>query len=354
MASRSRTNIRINEACERYLERIAAEGQAETTIRTTVYALERLKKALASRREPNPYVHTITPEKMDEYCYGKDGLRSGPKAITASTFNRYRSCLRVFFDYAVLMRWTDVNPMDGISSARPDAPRSKLLLSASELLRLLDYTGNPVERIGCSIGMNTGLRGNDIRRLTIFDANMTNGVLQTEIRKTKKIDNKPITMDLHFELTRWLNTYAELMDLEDVSQLNDEWQLVPSYRVPAPNARDQRLRLRPNDVLTNPWRLVQRPLSRMGYPTLHEGFHTLRRSSARALFESLRSGGEGYDHALMVVQQYLNHENVTITQRYLGLNAEKAIRDSLLRGKPFLTALAQREFSEADEKRASG
>lgn len=347
MASRYRSNIRLSEACARYLERITAEGQADTTIRTTGYALERLKKSLAGRRGVlDPYVHTITPEKMDDYCFGSDGLRSGGRPITASTFNRYRSSLKVFFDYAVLMRWTDASPMDGVSAARAEAPRARLLLSAGELLSLLDHCTNPIQRIGCSIGMNTGLRGNDIRRLTVFDANLGNGVLQTEIRKTKKIDNKPITMDLHFELSRWLNEYAALMNLDDISQIQDDWLLVPSYRARAPKGQDRRIKPHPTEIHQNPWRLVQAPLLAMGYPTKGEGFHTLRRSSARALFESLRAGGEGYDHALMVVQQYLNHENIIITQRYLGLNAEKAIRDTLLKGKPFLSALAQTEQNE--------
>jgi len=104
---------------------------------------------------------------------------------------------------------------------------------------------------------------------------------------------------------------------------------------------------RPKQVHTNPWRMVQRPLRKMGYPTLGEGFHTLRRSSARALFEALRSAGEGRDHALMVVKEFLNHASVTQTEHYLGLNQERAIRDAILKDKPFLSALAKSEQRRA-------
>lgn len=349
-----RPNVRLWEACDKYLARIEAEGQAESSVKTTSYSLARLRNAIDAQRGRgiNPYVHTISPSDMDEYCYGKNGIRSGGgtgngRPITAASFNRYRSSLKTFFDYAVGMGWTDQNPIDAIAQARPEAPKPKLFLNATELLQLLEACNNPVERIGCAVGMNTGLRGNDIRRLTVFDANVLGGVIQTEIRKTSKIDNKPISLDLHFELMKWLETYADLMGLE-LRELHDDWLLVPSYKPPAPNARDRRISLRPKQVHTNPWRLVQRPLERMGFPTKGQGFHTLRRSSARALFESLRDAGEGRDHALMVVKEFLNHASVMQTEAYLGLNQERALRDSHLKGKPFLSALAQQEAERVE------
>jgi integrase len=340
---RVRENIRLAEASDRYLERIKNEGQSDASQYTARYALSRFRKAVATAREPNPYLHTITPGDMDEYCYGPSGIRRNIEAIS---FNRYRSVLKVFFDYALMMRWVDKNPMDGISRARPDAPRQRLYLNAGELLTLLDYTGNPIERVACSIGMNTGLRGNDIRHLTIFDASLASGVIQTEIRKTRKLDIKPITMELHWELVKWLNTYAELMGLDGRDQLPSDWLLVPSYRNPAPRG-ETTITPRPTKVHTNPWRMVQRPLAKMGYPTKGEGFHTLRRSSARALFEALRDAGEGRDHALMVVKEFLNHSSVTQTEHYLGLSQERAIRDAILKDKPFLSALAQSEQKRA-------
>jgi integrase len=344
MASRSRTNIRLEEASERYLERIKNEGQSATSQYTAFHALGRFRRTVATRREPNPWVHEITPAIMDDYCYGPSGIR---RDIAAVSFNRYRSVLKVFFEYALTMRWTDVNPMDAINRARPDTPKNRLMLNAGELLTLLDHTSNPVERMACSLGMNTGMRGNDIRNLTIFDASLAGGTIQTEIRKTRKLDVKPITMELHWEMVKWLNTYAEYMGLDSRADLPGEWLLVPSYRNPAPAEKARRVHLRPERVHTNPWRMVQRPLSRMGYPTKGEGFHTLRRSSARALFESLRASGEGRDHALMVVKEFLNHSSVTQTEHYLGLNQERAIRDTILKDKPFLTALAQTEQERA-------
>lgn len=340
-----RNNVRLAEACDAYMDRIRNEGQAKASITTAHYALRRFRKAVATRREPNPYLHTITDADMDEYCFGTNGIRRGlnGRGIAAVSFNRYRSVLIRFFDYALLKRWVDVNPMEAVPAARPDGEKTRLLLNASELTALLENCTNPVQRIACSIGMNTGLRANDIRHLTIFDASLASGTIQTEIRKTRKMDVKPITADLHPELVRWLDFYADRMGVPDRGQLPADWLLVPAYDVPAPNARDKRVRPRPLDVHTHPHMLVQRPLKRMGYPTKGEGFHTLRRSSARVLFESLRENGESRDHALMIVQAFLNHADTKQTQAYLGLSHERTIRDTLLKGKPFISRMAAKE-----------
>lgn len=350
MAYKRRTNIRINEAIERYLERIKAEGQSDKSIYTARYALLRFAKAVADTRNTmNPYVHEITESDCDEYCFGPKGIRQGQdgKGVAAVTFNRYRSVVYVFFKYAVRLGWCDTNPIAGVDPARPDAPKKRLMLNAGELLTLLDHCVIPLERVGCALGMNTGLRANDIKHLTIFDASLASGVIQTEIRKTRKMDDKPITIELRVELERWLDLYAELTNLPDRGALPDHWLLMPSYSY-SPRGRGAGhdgavIHLRPEQVHGKPWNLVKRPLARMGYPTKGEGFHTLRRSSARAFFESLRDKAYGRDHALMIVKEFLNHASVTQTEHYLGLNHERTIRNALLKDKPFLSALAERE-----------
>jgi integrase len=345
VASRSRANIRLDDAVARYIEQLKAEGRSATTIRSAYYGLLRLQLTVRKTRDPNPYLHTISGPAMNDFCYGKNGIRRGTRGqpVAASSFNRYRSVLNIFFEHAVMMQWCDDNPMNQVAASRTEAPTPKLMLNAGELISLLEHTANPVERIGCAIGMNTGLRSNDIRHLTVFDASLAGGTLQTEIRKSRKTDVKPITAELHTELTRWLDTYADATGLAGRGELPDHWLLMPSYRTCAPRARDRRITVFPTQMLVHPHVLVQRPLRRMGYPTKGEGFHTLRRSSARVFFESLRESGEGRDHALMIVQAFLNHADTRMTQRYLGLDQERAIRDTLLRDQPFLSRVAQTE-----------
>lgn len=341
MAGLKRPNIRLNEACDRYIERIKNEGQSERSIYTAYYILRRFRLALSG----DPLLHTVTTATMDDYCFGAKGIRRG---VSSNGFNRYRSVLKMFFDYALLMRWIDTNPMDAIGRARPDTPKPRLLLSAGELLRLLDNCATPIERVACALGMNTGLRGNDIRHLTVMDANLPTGLLQASIHKTKKLDQKPITLELHFELMKWLNEYADLMGCE-LSELHDDWYLVPSFWKGLVGKGQYGIRPYPTVMYSEPWKLVKRPLERMGFETKGEGFHTLRRSSARALFESLRDSGTGRDHALMIVKDFLNHTNTAITEVYLGLNQERAIRDTLLKSKPFLSVLAEAEQQRVDQ-----
>lgn len=345
-------SARLSQACERYMTRITAEGQATSSIRTAHYALLRFRKAVAVRqpRDPDPYLHLITPVVMDDYCFGENGIRRG---ISARGFNRYRSILNGLFEYGIAMRWCDTNPMQAIGRSRPDPDKSRLLLTAGELLALPDACATPIQRAACAVGMNTGLRAHDIANLRLFDVSLAGGVIQTEIRKTRKLDVKPITMELQAELERWLATYTQLMGLKEREELDDGWYLLPSYFIEPPRkGRPEAVRpihLDPTKSLTNMHRLVHAPLAKLGYPTKGEGFHTLRRSSARVLFELLRDKGESRDHALMVVRDYLNHANTAMTEHYLGLSHERAIRDAILKDRPFLSRQAETEQNRVAE-----
>lgn len=352
MPPRPKNTLRLSSAVARYLDRIRNERQSEASQRTARYTLSRFQRAVASKRDPDPWMHLITDTMMDTYFYGEGGLSSGidGKPVKSITLNRYRSVLISFFRYAEDMRWVDISPMQGIGRARPDAPVSRLLLSAAEMLQMLDTAPNPIHRIGLSLGMNTGLRGNDIRHLTVFDVNFNNGSLSTYIRKTQKLDVKPITMELEEELRRYLHDYALMTGFSSASELPNDFLLMPSFRRLTPKEKGGYFQImpRPHQVHTKPWNIPQRALRELGYPTYGEGFHTLRRSSARALFEALREAGEGRDHALMIVKDFLNHANTSTTELYLGLTHERALRDNILRGQSFLPQLASVEAVKTD------
>lgn len=352
MPAKSKHNMRLSAAVARYLDRIRNEKQSESSIYTAKHALQRFQRAVQTKRDPDPYLHLITDTMMDDYFYGPNGIAEGVKSVT---INRYRSVLVLFFRYAEDMRWVDQSPMVGIHPARPDQPTAKLLLSAKEMIEMLETAPNPVDRIGLSLGMNTGLRGNDIRHLRVFDVNLNNGLLDTYIRKTKKLDVKPITMELEAELRRYLTDYARMCGFQSVSDLPNDYLLMPSFRQKTPRERGfYRIEPRPYQIHTKPWHIPQRALRALGYPSKGEGFHTLRRSSARALFESLRESGEGRDHALMIVKDFLNHASVTQTEVYLGLNHERVLRDTLLKGKSFLPQLASSEVAATEGIRSAG
>lgn len=251
-------------------------------------------------------------------------LYRNPDASPA-TFNRERSVLTSFLQYAGSGHLiADIPPMKN-----PQKPN--LILSPEEMLKMLDRS-NPVERIALALGMNTGLRASDISSLRVGDVDLATGYITCAIQKTGVTDRKPITMELMGELERWYEAYATSCGGYVAENLNNSWYLVPSYTV----TPQKNLLLRPEQPLGHMHRLVQRALNRVALPTEGQGFHTLRRSSARALFERLRKT-ENADHALLVVREFLNHQSVTQTERYLGINAERTIRDEQLRGRSFLS-----------------
>lgn len=340
MPRRLNENMRLAEARRRFLDRMERQGAAVESVRSAEYMLTRLSQSVRSTREPDPYVHTLTPADMDNFAYGPGGLIEGRRGrrVGASYFNRGRSVIRTFFEYCALMGWVNDNPARNLPRLKADAKTPPLMLNAVELAALMEATVTPIERIACAIGMNTGLRANDVSHLTVFDANLVSGELQTEIRKTNDLDAKPITAELHTELARWLTTYADVME---VNELPNDWFLVPSYHWDGLPLARSNFMPRPTTRMSRLHRVVQRPLRRLGYPTAGAGFHTLRRSSARALFELLREErGYGRDHALLVVQTYLNHASAEQTQVYIGLEPERDVRDRLLKGKSFLGKLA--------------
>jgi integrase len=158
------------------------------------------------------------------------------------------------------------------------------------------------------------------------------GYISTKIQKTGGVDRKPITQELDEELNRWLACYGANRHYYPVGGLPNTHLLVPSYTIDPQGG----LHLRPLQKLTHPHRLVQRAIASLDLPTEGEGFHTLRRSSARAFFEQLRQSSNA-DHALMVVKSFLNHKNVSQTEHYLGISTERVLRDEALRGQSFLT-----------------
>lgn len=262
---------------------------------------------------------------------GEGAIERVLAGLDPATHNRYRSALSSFFDYCVRWGYCATNPVKFIAS-RKVVDQPKLILTPQQMLSMLDGA-NPVERVALAVGMNTGLRAGDITALRVGDVDLATDAIQVKIQKTGGYDEKPITKQLHAELERWLEQYSKKLGCDSQHMFDHSNYLVPSYTINVIVADG--LALWPQRQLTHPHRIVQRGLERIGLPTKGEGFHALRRSSARALFEKLRSEGS-YDHALMVVKEFLNHRSIDQTQLYLGLNHERAIRDEMLRGKDFL------------------
>lgn len=301
-----------------YRDWLRNAGRSENSVRSAVQAL--------SYVDETRDIRTIDLQFLERMLSDRD--------LAPASYNRYRAVWINFFDWCVQRGYRGGNPARELA-ARKVIEQPNLILTPDQMLGMIT-DANPVERIALALGMNTALRAGDVSALRVGDVDLNSLTLRTKIQKTGGYDEKPITAQLRCELERWMHVYRKYAVEISNGRLFPEadWYLVPSYTISGP-----RLWPRPGSPMTHLHRLVQRALERQGLPTAGEGFHTLRRSAARALFEKLRTEGN-YDHALLVVKEFLNHKSVEQTQRYLGINHERQIRDDLLRGKDFLVASA--------------
>lgn len=256
-----------------------------------------------------------------------------------STRNLYLGSLRGFFTWCRreghIAR--DFDPTDGWRSIRV-AKHERLRIPPTEFRALLDGCHHPRDRMVCALGIYTFMRGGEIATLTIADLNLDEYALTIYRHKTKEQDTLPVCAELAEEAERYLDWYRADQRKD---MLPHHWLLVPA-KGPQPTYQDKVTHriavdmdalppLRPERQMTHPYRTVQRALARLGYDTKGEGEHTLRRSGARALFDTLRD--QGYDGALMRVSSMLGHKDSKVTQHYLGIGLERTQRNEMLAGK---------------------
>jgi integrase len=181
----------------------------------------------------------------------------------------------------------------------------------------------------------------------VGDVRLASGFFKVTTSKRSQTDRMPITADLDTELRRWFAAYEQ----DAGRPLRDSDFLFPGISAPLfdhyeTQVGSGRVLLRTErqvipEVAMGIQRsvdVVHRALKAAGLPTRYEGTHTIRRAVARAYFDSLRNS-VGRDNALREVSALLHHSNSAMTERYLGLSAERDARDDAMRGKPFLSAM---------------
>jgi integrase len=268
-----------------------------------------------------------------------------PPYRSANTYNNYRTYLRLFWTFCKEEGWIDRNPMRHVDPARQQK-KVRLRLSAAELLQMLEGA-SPRDRVGLALGMNTALRAHDITALKVGSANLTNNLLTAWIEKTDTEELLPITSELRVELLRWFQHYAEVHGCT-VESLPNDWTLMPPAHFQGFDVNQPSLGgavvYKTHGRYRHPEQIVQRGLVRLGHPTKQEGFHTLRRSSLRAVYELAKRKGNG--DPLRIAQAMAGHANRSTTEAYLGITIEKQMRDELLRGQSFLQEAADADRAE--------
>lgn len=256
--------------------------------------------------------------------------------MTGSTFNVNRSRLAGFCRWATDEGVLDVDPMRKVER-RKEVRRARKRLTGPEMAAVIDTADHPRDRALLALACNTGLRVRDILALKVGDLDLDGGYLIAKISKTQEEKVFPITADLDGELRKWIAFYRYECD-----GLEPEWFLVPGrydwgwVRDTNGEIAERGSSLRPDRPIGYPFRIIHAALSAAGFDGKGEGFHTLRRSAGRAVYEQAVAAGD--PRAIHIAQAFYGHADARMTQHYIGTDEEKRKLDELLRGKPFLTA----------------
>lgn len=315
--------VYLSDAIDQFMQHSAAQGLARNTIRNRRATMNHALSCWG-----NLPVANIEPRHVD--------LLFSSRNWNAATRNNYLSQLRLFFkwcrNHKILGR--DDDPTATWSKQKEES-KEKLRVPVDRFDELLEAAGTPLDRMIIALGLYLFVRGSEITSMKISD---DRGEEFRIIRhKTKQISYLPVCLELRQELDRWKTEYARLIGGPPQS----EHYLIPRRMPPGVAGEFENMQsFRPNVLagvypdrpFLTPYHAVKRTLKAIGFETFGSGVHTLRRSGARAMFDSLRA--EGTDGALLRVQSMLSHADPKVTTRYIGLELEREQLKHLFAGKP--------------------
>lgn len=288
--------------------------------RGTLWALKKVTGDIDTAR--------LSPSHVDE-------LFTANAHWSYGTANNHLSNLNLFFKWCRFRKFMprDSDPTFGWSFWKYE-PQEKMRIPAGEWSRLFSACESPLETITIATGLYLFLRGSEQKCIQLKHIHLDNDTI--EIYRVKK--KAWATLPISGELKPYLLDY--LTWLASQGHTNPEHYLICS-RYPSVQGPDGKFyaagAVNPNKPVVQPAVEVQRVLARAGYPTYWEGEHTLRRSGARAYFDSLVE--LGYDGALRRVQWFLGHSSSVQTERYVGLSLERYLVQKEVGGKPMFPAL---------------
>jgi integrase len=278
------------------------------------------------------YCDSVTPRHVDELFHAHDW---SPRTLNTRLAN-----LRVFFEFCRQRRYLrrDHDPTLGWRTVRPPQ-LDRLRIPVVEWPRLFACTRNPWEHVSLAVGLYLFVRASELKGIQLKHLHLSDSTVDIYRVKTKQWDTMPISSELDGHLRdhlTWLASHG-FVDPEHflLPARARQWERDPVTQQFLPGTQS----IDPTRGLPSPWKEIQQVLQRAGYTIgPGEGMHTLRRSGARAYFDSLLT--QGYDGALRRVQAMLGHANSTITEMYLGLNLDRQARNNDLAGQPMFPQLS--------------
>lgn len=277
--------------------------------------------------------------------YDVRGQRRPP--ISARTYNAYRGRLRPFCKWLYSHALISHDPSISIPRMRVP-PIHRLRLSAEQVRTLMDNAKMPRDRALIAVAFFTAIRTSELKSLRIQDLDFAAGTIRIQVWKSGIEDGLPMTPELRTELAIWLQAYGRSLRRSHGRPPAPTDMLIPQLRpnrygvgfqiVDGVAKRNFKPRaLVPGVPIRWPHEVVNALLREIGITKRGQGMHTLRRSAARIMFDTLVADRH-YDAALRIVQATLHHASSETTEQYIGLKSEVLARDKFLRGARLLTA----------------
>lgn len=260
--------------------------------------------------------------------------------LSPGAFNLTRHRIMPFQKYLSRRGLTRHDLLQDLDPLR--VPRQvRLQAGADTLLAMIEGCQDDRDRALLALSVGTALRSHSLKSLRVGHVDLAGGTVTAWVSKTQETLVLPITADLDAELRRWLLAYAEELGrpLEPTDHLiPTRGRPLLAWRTLEDGTKERYNRvgvLNPSRPLADTRKPVQDALRRVGLPTRGQGTHTVRRSVARLLFDRL-SEGQGFDSSLRVVAALLGHTDIRVTQSYIGVSADRASLDLVMRGQSFL------------------
>lgn len=304
----------LENAVTEYMHWRQAQGFAKATVKNDGTSLRYLMSALGARR----LLSDIDHNDMTRALYMAQDKRA------PQTINMFHASYSGFFRWCRMNKYmqSDHDPLLGMRY-RKVAKKERHRLSVTEFPAFLDAAPDARHRIFSAFGLYLFLRASEAVNLRWRDVKLDEGTIGVTIQKTNDFDTMPISAELDREIRRWKQAKQDLLP----EPIHPDWFVVPSMRF----GGHRSWRMDPASRISRPHDLVKRHLTAYGWGDVYwEGMHCLRRSGARAWFDELVN--QGTDGALRLVQTQLHHASITMTERYLGLTADRIKRDRTLKG----------------------
>jgi integrase len=262
------------------------------------------------------------------------------KGLAPNSVNNAMSSLAAFTSWCAARKYVSRGTTLTSTTRMLTAPvPPRLRIKARDFPRVLDACPRPDIRAMMALGFYLFLRAGEMRNLRVGDVDLDAGKVLVFQQKTQRYDEMPLCLELEQELRAWLTIYADDIR-ETAGPLRHTHYLIPAHRSTGWwDMEKMARRYQPDRPICQPTRFIHEVLEACGYPTRdangksnREGMHTLRRSGARAYYEEMVNSGAVRDDVLRQVMAMLHHKSVTVTERYLGLEADIEKRDIRLRG----------------------